>query len=404
MNGSTAVLVLSQFGQFGASAWVYLACRFFAHRRSLVRIEDAAADPPPSGWPGIAVVFAARDEAATVGRATRSMLGQDYPGFELIAVDDRSTDGTGAILDALAVEDARLRVVHVAELPPGWLGKTHALQTAFEATSAAWVLFTDADVILAPDTLRRAVAWAVSNDRDHVTLAPEILTESAGERAFLAMFCLTFAFGSPPWRIADPSKKAFAGVGAFNLVRAEAFAAVGGFRRLALSVDDDMRLGQVLKYAGYRVAALLGQSKVSVRWQSGLGGMVRGLEKNFYAGLEFRLWLVPVALVFFFTIGVAPHLGLFVGPWWARVWCGVGVATVAAILGATRRHMGLRWYHALLLPVGAAAMSAALLRSVYVTRRNGGVTWRGTLYPLAALREHVRRRNAWTREVWRSTR
>jgi len=101
---------------------------------------------------------------------------------------------------------------------------------------------------------------------------------------------------------------------------------------------------------------------------------------------------------------VAPHVGLFVGPWWARAWCGVGVAAVAAILGATRGHMGLRWYHALLLPVGAVAMSAALLRSVYVTLRNGGVTWRGTLYPLAALREHVRRRNAWTREVWRSTR
>ena len=95
-----------------------------------------------------------------VEQATRSLLAQDYPELALIAVDDRSTDGTGAILDAIAAEDTRLKVLHIEELPAGWLGKTHALHAAAATSSADWLLFTDADVLFVPDTLRRAIALA----------------------------------------------------------------------------------------------------------------------------------------------------------------------------------------------------------------------------------------------------
>lgn len=405
MSSEWVVRVVSGLSVLGALVWIRLVVQIFRHRRvRFPRLETLPGDAPEGGWPTLAVAFAARNEAAMVGPATRSMLAQDYPGLQVFAVDDRSTDGTGAILDDLARDDPRLSVVHIETLPPGWLGKNNALQKATEGTSADWLLLTDADVVFAPGALRRALAYAVTRKLDHLTVAPDNLTESFGERVFLSMFSLGIALKAPPWQVIDPSRKASIGVGAFNLVRAEAFHGIGGFKRLALSVDEDMRIGQALKFAGYRPGLVMGRNQVSVRWQVGLGGMIRGLEKNFYAALDFS----PVEVIagaFGLTVaGVMPHVGLFVGPWWARLVCALGVASIAVVLHGAEGINGMRWYHALALPIGALACVAALIRSVFVTLKNGGVRWRGHLYPLAELKEHVRRRNVWLRELWLSTR
>jgi glycosyltransferase involved in cell wall biosynthesis len=396
--------VLAALGVLASLIWVGLLARMVRHRHRVVRLSDLPDEAPEGGWPALAVIFAARDEAAEVERAVRSMLAQDYPALEVIAVDDRSTDGTGAILDRVAEEDARLRVVHVAELPPGWLGKTHALQAAAESTDAPWLLFTDADVVFAPGALRRAVAYAVGQDVDHVAVAPLVPTEHPGERVFLAMFLAAFAFHSPMPKVEDRRSRAHIGIGAFNLVRAEAFRAVGGFRRLALSVDDDMRLGQALKWCGYRAGFLMAGDDVSVRWHVGAWGMVRGLEKNFFAAIEFRPAVVVFGSLGILWIGAGPFLGLFVGPWWSRAACAIGVAAMAAVVDRAGRQNRVAWYHALAMPLGALLFAYALIRSTWLTLRRGGVRWREHLYPLAELRAHVRSRNAWLREVWKSTR
>jgi hypothetical protein len=404
MGWGWVAAVVSGAGSFGACVWAALLALMALHRRSFVWLENVPPDPTAGGWPTLALVFAARDEAATVEQAARSMLALDYPGLELIAVDDRSTDGTGEALDALAREAPRFCVVHVRELPPGWLGKTHALQAGADTTSAEWILFTDADVVFAPDALRRAVAWAVAQRLDFLSAAPENVTETFGERVFLAWFSLAFALVAPPWRVADRRSRAALGIGAFNLVRAEAFRAIGGLSHVALSVDDDMRFAEALKVAGYRCGVVLGTGLVSVRWQVGIGGMVRGLEKNFFAALDFRPLMVIVGLTVVVVMGVLPYVGLFVGPWFGRAACAAGVASVAAMLAAGRGQNGVRWYHGLFLPLGALAFALALLRSVWFTLRRRGVRWRDHDYPIAELKAHVRRRNEWAREVWRSTR
>src|SRR5262249_32333062 len=157
-------------------------------RRLAVQLQDLPEDPPPGGWPSLAVLLAARNEAGVVVPAVRSLLSQDYPGLEVVAVNDRSTDETGGLLDYLARGDGRLRVVHVQELPPGWLGKTHALQAGAESVTADWLLFTDADVVFAPGTLKKALALAVGERLDHLVVGPDVLTETLGERTFLATF------------------------------------------------------------------------------------------------------------------------------------------------------------------------------------------------------------------------
>ncbi len=400
----TAMLAISFLGVLGSLIWLVHLAHLIRHRDKVLFLADLPDDRPDRGWPTLAVAFAARDEAGGVEAAARSMLAQGYPRSEVIAVDDRSTDATGAILDAIAREDDRLRVVHVRELPAGWLGKTHALHVAAGATRAEWVLFTDADVVLRPGALRKAVAFAEAEGADLVTVAPEVPTESVGERAFLSIFGPLFAMNAPVGRLGDPRSKAHAGIGAFNLVRAGAFRSIGGFHHLRLSVDDDMRLAQAMKFAGYRMRFLMGRDAVSVRWQVGLGGMVRGLEKNFFAALGYRLDRTAVVILGLLTVGIMPYVGLFVGPWWARSTCVAGIAAVAIILAAASSHSRIGWYYALILPFAAVAVLVSLVRSVALTLLRDGVRWRGHHYPLDELRRHVRIRDAWSREVWKSTR
>jgi glycosyltransferase involved in cell wall biosynthesis len=404
--GFSVGFCLSALGVVGSSIWIVLFLRTFLGSGSVPFLSDMTAEPPPDGWPSLRMIFAARDEAEHVAQATRSMGALDYPGLAITAVDDRSVDGTGKILDDLARSMRNLSVIHVQELPEGWLGKCHALQTGAEAsaTSTEWLLFTDADVVFAPDTLKRAIHHASSTKVDHLTCTPDVPTEFLGERLFLTLFYLVFAINSPPGNIVNRRKKAATGVGAFNLVRAEAFHAIGGFRNIRLSVDDDLRLAQALKFAGYKPVLLHGKGCVTVRWHVGMRGMIRGMEKNFFAALDFRLAHVLLIVVGLPIATVMPTVGLFVGPWWARLICAAGVAAPAAVISLGRGQNRVQWYHALFLPFTGPVLLFTLLRSTYLTLRRGGVRWRDHLYPLEMLKEHVWLRNNWLRELWLSTR
>jgi hypothetical protein len=402
--GSSLAGLITVPAVFASVALITFALRSARHRASVVWLSEVPIEPPPRGWPTLAIIFAARNEAAGVDRATRSMINLSYPDFQVIAVDDRSTDETGAILDAIAHENPRLRVEHIRALPDGWLGKNHALQSAADAARAPWLLFTDADIVFEPTTLQRAISHAERLRLDHLVATPDTQTESELERAFMTFFVFAFAMNAPPWKVSDRRSKVAMGVGAFNLVRAEAFHAIGGFRHLALSIDDDMRLGQALKFTGYRSAVVLGGGMLTVRWHHSLWGMVRGLEKNFFAALNFQLVRVPFALLVIATVGLGPFAGLLVGPWWSRLLCAVAIGSSAGVLAVARRQHGLAWYHVFALPLGSIACAIALIRSTWLTLWRGGVVWRDHLYPLAQLRAHVRQRDAWARTVWKSTR
>src|SRR5262249_6223146 len=152
---------------------------------------------------------------------------------EVIAVNDRSTDRTGEHMDnvaSLPEAHGRLKVVHVSELPPGWLGKPHAMWTAANAADGEWLLFTDADVLYRPDVLRRTLAYAEAERADHVVLFPRMIMHSPGERMMIAFFQTLFVFGHRPWKVADPKTKDHMGVGAFNLVRRSVYESVGTYR------------------------------------------------------------------------------------------------------------------------------------------------------------------------------
>ena len=367
--------------------WLGAAWEVMRGNRRLPRLATLES-PPPARWPRVSVVFAARNEGRTVGAAVPTMLALDYPDLELIAVDDRSEDDTGAVLDALAAREPRLRVDHVRTLPPGWLGKNHALHHGAALATGDWVLFTDADIHFAPDALRRAVAYAEAEGLDHLAAAPRLHGHGAALGVCVAAFSLVFGMFLRPWRIPDPRSPAHGGIGAFNLVRAATYRRLGGHAPLRLRPDDDIKLGKLMKSGG-RSAFALGAGALSVAWYASVGELVRGLTKNSYAGVDYRAWMVLGGVAAHAVFFLWPLVAVFAAPTAAeQLLAAAAVAVMLAVAVDNARFDGGRWWHGALFPLGLLVLDYILLRSMVVTLWTGGITWRGTHYPLAELRRN----------------
>lgn len=341
---------------------------------------------PDSDCPRISLIFAARDEQEKLSAALATLGALDYPNLEIIAVDDRSQDATGKILDDFATQNQRLKVIHVAELPAGWLGKPHALQKAYELSTGEWLLFTDADVKFRPDVLRRVVGLIRNRRLDHLTLLGDVERSGFWDTVLLTFFGMGFQLATDPYQVSNPNSRSYVGVGAFQILRRAAYETMGTHKRLAMEVIDDMKLGKLVKLAGFRSAVGVAQDAVSVEWHLGLGNLVRGLEKNFFAGAQFRATTAASQIFALLVMNVLPYFGLLFGHGTVRIFAAI------AVLVATCFHLGIDIVmrvsplYCLTLPLGAVLFSYMLLRSTLVTLKQGGIVWRGTFYPLEALR------------------
>jgi glycosyl transferase family 2 len=352
--------------------------------RALPRLDRIEPSGPA---PSLSVVVPCRDEARSVEVAIRSLLAQDLPGLEVIAVDDRSTDGTGAILDRLAAGDRRLAVVHVQALPAGWLGKNHACETGARRARGAFLLFTDGDVVFGPGALRRALAFAEAHGLAHVVAVPRFVAPGYLERAFVTAFALLAAARFRVFELPLPGTRGFIGAGAFNLVRRDAWEAVGGHRRIALEVVDDVKLGLVLRRSGVPQGAVDSTGLVSVRWQRGFAASVAGLVKNAFAATEYRLGRAARISAGLALLGLAPLVCAAAGPAPARALGLTALAVSAALHGAVARRVGGgTGLEGLAFAPCALLLSAVLLASAVAAVASGAVAWRGTRYSLAALR------------------
>ena len=364
--------------------WLGIAWEIMRGNRRLKRLATLTAPAPPV-WPRASVIFAARNEGRTLGTSVPTMLALDYPDLELIAANDRSEDDTGAVLDKLAAADPRLRVDHIRELPPGWIGKNHALHHGAQQAGGEWILFTDADIHFQPDTLRRAIAYARAQNLDHLAAVPQLHEHGHLLGICVNGFSFIFTLGIRPWRIPDPRTAAHGGVGAFNLVRATTYRKLGGHVPLRLRPDDDIKLGKLMKAGGWS-EMVLGAGAISVAWYATVGELIRGLTKNAFAGADYRLWVPPLGVAAQAGLSLWPLAALLVttGPAW---WCNAGSVAIILWLGwdQTRFTGGRRW-HGLFLPFGLAVFSYILLRSMVITLWTGGITWRGTHYPLRELK------------------
>lgn len=339
--------------------------------------------------PRISLLFAARDEEEKLPRALATMVALDYPNLEIVAVDDRSADATGRILDEFAASHPQLRVVRVRELPAGWLGKPHALQKAYEASSGDWLVFTDADVTFRPDALRRVISLARARELEHLVLLGDVERSGFWDTVLITFFCMGFHLAVNPYRATNPNSRAYIGVGAFQMLKRGVYEACGTHRRLAMEVIDDMKLGKLVKQGGFRSGVGVAPDAVSVEWHLGFGNLVRGLEKNFFAGAQFSGVTAAMQIAALLVFNVAPFLGLIFGSGWIRLFAGIAVSIALCFHLGGDVVMRVPPLYCLTLPLGATLFAYILARSTVVTLRQGGIYWRGTFYKLEELRRGV---------------
>src|SRR5215207_9938701 len=373
--------ILRILAAFGPLAWLILSLQWLRGIRNVPMLKDIHKPGGLERNPSLSVVLAARDEERSVEEGVRSMLAQEYSGeLEVVAVNDRSTDRTGEILEELATNHTgELRVVQVESLPAGWLGKTHALNVGAAEAAGDWLLFTDADV-----------RYALDERLDHLTLPPEIVCRGVLLRSFVAAFTLNFEKTQRPWRVSHPQAREYVGVGAFNLIRKDAYGKIGTHRTIRMRPDDDMKLAKLVKGHGFRQGVAYGTGLVAVEWHQTLRDAVRGLSKSMFAGVDYRIDATVAGVLLLLLTNVLPVFGLFSGGA-ARVLFWLNVLSSFFLYAYRAKHSGVEtpWWYAALHPIGVCVLIYAMLRSTCTTIANGGIEWRGTRYPLESLKDNT---------------
>ena len=334
-------------------------------------------------WPRVSVIMPARNEEKKMVSALETRLEDDYPGVEYIIVDDRSTDRTGQIADAFSRKDPRVRVLHIRDLPEGWLGKLHAMDRAAAVARGSWLLFSDIDVVVMPGALKKAIAYAEQNGVDHVAILPEIYPAGFIVDILNTVFVRLLVLTGRLWEVSDPRKAAAVGSGSFNLVRRSAFDRAQGFEKIRLEHGDDVALGRILKASGSRQVVMNGRGCMGVRMYGSLSEAMTAVERPTYtalgkssvvrlliAGLVI-LWLELSPFLAFIPISVSYNI--FAG----SVMVAISFGTAMLV----NRWFGRQVWSAFFSPLAAVLMAVFIWRSGILGALRGGVYWRGTFYP-----------------------
>lgn len=380
MTALPALLVLSFL--LPACWRVAVVSRALRRHRILPRVDEA---PPLEGAPLVSVLVPARNEERRLPACLASLRAQARTSLEILVIDDASEDRTAEIVREAAREDARVRYLRVEGPPPGWTGKGFALARGVEHARGAWLLFTDADTLHAPDSVARALGFAQARGLDLLSLVSRQIVEGFWERAIQPVVFGLLDRWYPLHAVNDPASPVAAANGIFILVRREAYEAVGGHRRAGREILEDVALARAMKGSGRRIAFADGTALVAARMYSSLPEIRRGWTKNLYALRERRPLKVARALLDLFAVGIWPPAALLAllaagGP--APV---LGAAALASglILGAEVPFRGRRGYDpawAPTLPLGAACVLAFLLESAVRDRLGLGVPWKARVH------------------------
>ncbi len=345
--------------------------------------------------PRVSVIIPARNEVRDIGAAVASHLAQRYRNFEVILVDDQSTDGTADVARAVAAGDPRLRIIAGSEPPEGWVGKSWACHQGASAADGDWLLFTDADVRHAPDTLGRTLAMALRLGRGGLTLAPRVDTATVAERIVMPAAIQLIQTMVAPGPLARTSwAPVTIAVGAFLLVRRDLYDAVDGHAGIGHHMVDDLQLAGAIKRSGHLLVPADGSGLLNLRMYHGVHEMWRGWRKNaaFASPRARSRGLFPALLLA--ALGSAPTVTAIVG---IRRREGGLVATGAAGLAAqavlqrtAAPVVATPARYAPTLPLGTLFIAAAAMRGAMDRITGRGPVWRGRRYPHASGRQKIR--------------
>lgn len=349
--------------------------------------------------PLVSVIIAAKEEEASITETVKHLLHQTYPRFEIIAVNDRSQDSTGHKLEELRKwshgkrqVEVPLTVIHVTTLPAGWLGKNHALYQGFLQARGQIILFTDADVLFQPHALADSVHYMKETEADHLTLTPKIVVNNFWLSAFVQYFFFSFSLFLRPWRAnIDSQHKYGMGVGAFNMITRQAYDRIGTHQAFALRPDDDLQLGMRVKQAGLRQRLASGRTQLAVEWYKSLREAAQGLEKNIYSGFQYRVLFAAAGVIGQLLLFFFPFVAIFVVDGWLFWSYTLSIALMLTAYSLLIQSlMGKIGKELFVFPVSVCLLSYIVIRSVWLTLRQGGIHWRGTFYVLEQLKKMKR--------------
>jgi glycosyltransferase involved in cell wall biosynthesis len=362
------------------------------HRMNRLRLGEP---PPPVSSPAplVTILIPAKDEAQRIEACVAASLGQDYPNFEIIAIDDRSTDGTGEILDRLAAGERRLTALHVAagELPAGWAGKTNALHRATPTARGDWLLFLDSDVVVEPTLLKYLVGAASVRGYDaislltgihgHSMLQETVLPAAAGVWGMMHLVSVTNNDNRKGYAVAN---------GQVFLIRRSAYEAIGGHASARFELAEDVQLMRMLKTAGFRTRLFLGRSLATTHMYGTTRQAIRGWARIYATTNRLRseavvtaIAILGVSAMVFWPaaiFGVAEARG---GAWHWLVAAGVHWGAMGAWLAIIYRASGNSRRYAIAAPLTFLFVLGILFYAL-VMCRTGRISWRGTQYAFRA--------------------
>lgn len=351
----------------------------------LKRLSDISADETLA-YPKVSIIVPARNEEREIEGALQSVLHLNYPDYEVLVVNDRSTDRTAEILTRMQGTYPQLAVAHVTELPRGWLGKNHAMYFGAQQAKGELLLFTDADIIMHPDCLRRAVTYLEREQLDFLPMTPDVEMPNWLLEAFVTVFVILFTLHVKPWQLRNPKSPAHVGIGAFNLIRRHVYEQIGTHQAIAMRPDDDLKLGKLVKKNGFVHDILNGNGFLRVRWYASLSELIHGLEKNSFAAIEYRVWMVVYSSVLILLCNVWPFLAIWVTSGATR-WLNVAIVAMhCASFMATAWQLKHRLWSVIAFPLIFSLFVYIQWRTMMLNHWYGGIRWRDTLYPLAELK------------------
>jgi glycosyltransferase involved in cell wall biosynthesis len=384
---------------FLALAWRTLA---FSNGLDVLEKQPDELPTPPTGrsvhakssrkWPKLSIVIPACNEAQTIEAAALSLLEVDYPCFEVVFVNDRSTDGTGEIIDRLAALDPHFKAIHIHTLPPGWLGKVYAMSQGVAATDGTWVLMTDADVHFSPQSLKKAVAYAIRRHLDFLTVIPDLVTPTFGLQVMMAQLYHQASLFFNPRKLNDPKQRICYGQGAFLLFDRATYERTPGLEWLKMEVIDDAGFALLMRRAGARMGALAGRNEIRLEWYSSLSSMLKGLEKNGFAMCQYSFATIGCFILCTWLI----FLGFTLFPvlTWSWSYMGFSLACLFTYLICIdlqlQKLMQMSRLSVFLFPLTFVLLPFIYLRAAVLATRRKGIDWRGTFYSLQDLKANQR--------------
>ncbi|GIW47308.1 MAG: glycosyl transferase [Deltaproteobacteria bacterium] len=361
-------------------------------------ILPLSGDELPENPPMVSIIVPMRNEQRNAKRCLESLLSQNYPIFEIIAIDDRSEDNTLCILKELASKHSNLKVVEGKPLPKDWVGKNHAIWQGIQYAKGEWLLFTDADTVSDPNMLPSVINYVVKNGIDMLSISPFQILETFWERVIQPVIFCSIHYAFSRKKVNDPRSKTAAANGQFILIKHSVYQELGGHLAIKDKIVEDFALAKLVKERGYRLIVLRGIRLVKTRMYTSFSEIWEGWTKNLFLGIGQKWGLLLYFTITLFLWGFTPFILLgwsIFGFFYTQISLTSLLITLTEGLvlftlvtynaWSCTRFFRLPSYYAFTFPLGISIYIAIILSSTYKVVSGKGVTWKGRRYRVQEL-------------------